>query len=56
VSLNPTALALWELCDGSTTTEEMVLAVCELFEVGQPRARDEVSRALADMRAVGLLT
>lgn len=25
------ALAIWELCDGETTVEEMVTALCDLF-------------------------
>jgi hypothetical protein len=55
VALNPTALALWELCDGQTTAEEMVLAVCALFDVDEPRARGEVFDALTEMRTVGLV-
>ena len=30
LSLNESAAALWELCDGSTTVEEMVMAICEV--------------------------
>jgi hypothetical protein len=56
VSLNPTALALWEQCDGLTTAEEMVLAVCALFDVDELQARHEVSFVLTEMYQVGLLT
>lgn len=55
VRLNPTALALWELCDGNTTVDEMVTAVCALFAVEPDRARDEVRTALSDMREAGML-
>ena len=55
VALNPTALALWELCDGQTDVAEMVDAVCVLFEVEPTRARTEVEAALADMVAVGVI-
>lgn len=56
VVLNPTALALWELCDGHTLVEEMVAAVCDLFAVTEERARADVHRALADMRSRGAIT
>lgn len=55
VALNPTALALWELCDGRTDVAEMVDAVCVLFEVEPEQARADVEAALADMVAVGVV-
>ena len=55
VALNPTALALWELCDGRTDVAEMVEAICLLFEVEPTRARADVESALADMVAVGVI-
>lgn len=56
VALNPTALALWELCDGDTTVGEMVDAVCELFAVDAEQARCDVESALAQMQAAGVIT
>jgi hypothetical protein len=44
--LNETAAALWELCDGATTSEEMVAAICQLFDAGQPVIAADVERAL----------
>jgi hypothetical protein len=44
--LNPTARALWELCDGTTTLEELTAAICELFDVAQEQATADVSEAL----------
>lgn len=55
VALNPTALALWELCDGQTAVDEMVAAVTELFGLAPERARADVVTALADMVAVGVI-
>jgi hypothetical protein len=55
VALNPTALALWELCDGQTAVEEMVAAVCALFELEPGRALTDVETALEDMRAAGVI-
>ncbi len=55
VALNPTALALWELCDGNTTVREMVDAVCELFAIETERARMDVESALAQMYAAGVI-
>lgn len=55
VALNPTAHALWELCDGRTDVDEIVGAVCELFAISPEQARVDVRRALADMRAAGVI-
>ncbi len=35
--LNATALAIWELCDGHTTTEEMASAISELTDIEMNR-------------------
>ncbi len=55
LSLNESAAALWELCDGSTTIEEMVLAICEVSSVSPDKARDDVERTLAEFHRAGLL-
>jgi hypothetical protein len=55
VALNPTALALWELCDGITSTDEMVAAVSELFALPVVRARRDVETALRQMLATGAI-
>lgn len=46
--LNSTALALWELCDGETTTDEMVLAICQLFDASETVIVADVQGALAE--------
>lgn len=53
--LNPTALALWELCDGATRVAEMVEGVCELFAVSPERAEADVYRTLDEFGRVGLI-
>jgi hypothetical protein len=55
LALNESAAALWELCDGSTTIEEMVSAICEVSSIAASRARDDVERTLAEFERAGLL-
>lgn len=55
VALNATALALWELCDGETTVNEMIRAVCSLFDVSMERATSDVESALEQMRQAGVI-
>ena len=55
LALNPTAFALWELCDGRTTVSEMVLAVYDLFDVTMEQARQDVTEGLARMREAGIV-
>jgi hypothetical protein len=54
--LNPTARALWELCDGTTEPREMVAAVCELFSVSYEVAASDVGAALEALTHAGLVT
>ena len=44
--LNPTARALWELCDGTTTLDELTVAICDLFDVAPEQATADVAEAL----------
>jgi hypothetical protein len=53
--LNETALALWELCDGLTTSDEMVSAICVLFAAGQPDIAADVQRTLSEFETRHLL-
>jgi hypothetical protein len=53
--LNPTAQALWELCDGSTRVEEMIDAILLLFAVERGVVRDDVTRALSQLTDLGLV-
>ncbi len=55
LALNESAAALWELCDGNTTIDEMVMAICEAASIPAEKARDDVERTLAEFRRAGLL-
>lgn len=54
--LNETALALWELCDGRTTPEEMVSSVCALFDIHPAAARRDIDRTLHELTDAALVT
>lgn len=53
--LNDTALALWQLCDGETTVEEMVVAAVGLFNAQERRLERDVLDALDAMASRGIL-
>ena len=53
--LNPSALAIWELCDGETTGAEMVEAVVELARLEPAAAEADVSAALEQLFDLGLV-
>jgi VCBS repeat-containing protein len=55
VALNDTATALWELCDGQTSVDEMVLAITTLFDAAAERVRLDVQEAIDDLVAHGVL-
>ena len=54
-SLNETAAALWELCDGCTTVEEMADAVSLLFDVDRSDLVAGIDRALHELAAAGVI-
>jgi PqqD family protein of HPr-rel-A system len=54
--LNETALAIWDLCDGQTSPEEMVTAVCELTGMHPDIVSEDVQRILGEFEEAGLLT
>jgi pyrroloquinoline quinone biosynthesis protein D len=51
--LNDTALALWELCDGTNTVDEMVAAVVQLFQADAREVRQDVVRTIDRLHDVG---
>lgn len=53
--LNPSAFAIWELCDGETGTEEMVAAIAELTGLDATVAATEVTATVEALRALGLV-
>lgn len=52
---NDTAVALWELCDGRTTVDEMVLAIRQIWRVDAATVTADVTRALAGLETVGAI-
>lgn len=54
--LNETALAIWDLCDGETSPEEMVTAVVELTGMHPDVVTEDVDRILGEFEEAGLLT
>jgi hypothetical protein len=53
--MNDTAVAIWDLCDGQTETEEMITAVCELSGMHLEIVREDVERILTDFERAGLI-
>jgi hypothetical protein len=53
--LNETASALWELCDGETGSDEMVSAICLLFDADQTVIANDVHRTLREFEHRRLL-
>lgn len=54
-SLNDSARAIWELCDGATSPDEMAEAVSELTGIDRRQALDEVNQALDSFSQLGLV-
>jgi hypothetical protein len=53
--LNKTAAFIWEACDGSSGTAEIVARLCERFEVSYEEASADVGQFVEDMLRIGLL-
>jgi hypothetical protein len=53
--LNDTALALWELCDGSTSVAEMVGAASVVFAADPTNLQRDVLDALQELLHDGLI-
>ena len=53
--LNPSALAIWELCDGETREDEIVDALVELTGGPRQSLTDDIRVALAQLRGLGLI-
>ena len=54
-AVNETASALWDLCDGETSVEEMVDAVVQVCAVDAEQARRDIAAAVRHLVAVGAL-
>ena len=53
--INDTALAVWELCDGATATEEMVASICMVFDAAPDHVLADLEETLATLTEAGLL-
>jgi hypothetical protein len=53
--LNPTARAVWELCDGTTTIEELIDAIRQVFAVEREVALADVTDVVEQLEAAGLV-
>lgn len=56
LGLNETALAIWDLCDGGTSVDEMVEAVIELTGLEAVRARADVGGVIDEFERLGIVT
>lgn len=54
-SLNETARAIWDLCDGHTSPEEMADAIAELTGLDPETSLAEINLALERLRQSGLV-
>jgi hypothetical protein len=53
--LNKTAAHIWELCDGTNSSDEIVAGICEHFEVTPEEAREDVQDTLTSFEGLCLL-
>lgn len=53
--LNDTALAIWELCDGETEVQEMIVAICNISHLHRDVIQEDVSRVLQELSRNGLV-
>ena len=53
--VNDTALAVWELCDGTTAPEEMVTSICMVFDAAPDLVLTDLEETLATLTEAGLL-
>ena len=53
--LNPSALAIWELCDGATTVEEMASAAAELTSESVTRVAADIEAVLQKLSNIGIV-
>jgi len=54
--LNPTMAFLWKRCDGEKRLTDIADELCAAFDgVGEARAREDLGRALSELRSLGLV-
>ena len=55
VSLNVTAAAIWELCDGTRSPQEIFEEIAAVVQLKEQALVSDIERTLCDLRALGLL-
>jgi Coenzyme PQQ synthesis protein D (PqqD) len=55
IALNASARAIWELCDGTRTIDEMCIELSAIAGLSPDRLRDDVSGAVARLYELGLI-
>lgn len=53
--LNPTAAAIWEMCDGEHTIEQIADSLAEYFHLPAEEVRRDVAKVLAEFQEKGLV-
>jgi hypothetical protein len=54
--VNSMGRAIWELCDGTITVEELADAISQVFDVPRERAADDVTAVVEQFDDAGLVT
>ena len=54
--LNQTAAAVWDLCDGATSVEQMAREISASFSISQERALEDARTTVANLEREGLLS
>lgn len=54
--LNETAWAIWDLCDGATSLDEMIEAICEISSLHRDVVTEDVERIVSEFVEAGLVS
>ena len=55
-SLNQLGTEIWEMCDGTSSIEEMIQCVCDDYEVTYDQAKNDILELVDDLIREGLVT
>jgi Coenzyme PQQ synthesis protein D (PqqD) len=55
VTLNSSASEIWQRCDGSATTEEIVSDIAREYAADEQEVRHDVRATLSELRSLGLV-
>jgi Coenzyme PQQ synthesis protein D (PqqD) len=55
-NLNPVGTLIWKLLDGQHSTEDIVAAICDAYEVEAGQAGQDAQRLFDDLLANGLVS